>query len=325
MPSGGSPYGQNHADMHNLQQHIHSQQQFTQNSHLDSLYDSRFDDRNFVPDGMVPGLRPAPPRSRSREPSGVLFNEQLDDPLHFNVRLQQQRNLEQMYSGPSPAMYTQQQNALLRNGGMPLQQQQFRGAPSPIANQNSLGGPAQRLPPGLANLGGRPPHDPSQYLGGPMGGMGGGLQGGLHGNSPIQQGYNDFGHGSGLGFGAGPQPRGPVGLQGHLGMSSMSSLGLQNNVDLRGVNQAQLLAMGGVGVGGLRGEGPGFGPQHVPAGQPSVSHLAMRQQQQQQQQLPPHMMPHMLPPHLQQQQGLSGGNAQGAQDLMALLMGGHRD
>jgi len=330
IPSGGSSYGHGPADI--MQQQIHQQQHFPPNNHLDSLYDSRIDDR-FVPDGMVPGLRPAPPRSRSREPSGVLFNEQLDDPLHFNARLQQQqqqRNHEQIYPGSVPGMYSQQPG-MVRNGGLPLQQQQFRGNPSPISNQNMLGGPGQRLPPGLANLGGRPPHDPSQYLGGPLGGMGGGLQGGIHSASALQQGgFNNLG-GGGLGaagmggYGGGPQLRGPA-PQTPLGLNSMANMGLQNNLELRAASQAQLLGMGG-GMGGglgagLRGQGPGFVPQHGPSGQ-LPSHMSMRQQQQQQ--LPSHLMPHMLPPHLTQQPGLPGGNAQGTQDLMALLMGGHRE
>ncbi|KAI0936239.1 hypothetical protein AcV5_004428 [Taiwanofungus camphoratus] len=324
QPSG-SPFGQNQSELHALQQQqLHLPQHFAQNSHIDSLYDSRLDDRNFVPDGMVPGLRPAAPRSRSREPSGVLFNDQLDDPLHFNVqRLQQQRNLDQVYPGPIPSMYSQQQQAaMLRNGGIPLQQAQFRGAPSPIANQNSLQGSSHRLPPGLANLGGRPPHDPSQYLGGPM--VSGGLQSGLHGGSPAPQAYNNFG-GGGPAFGGNPQVRGPLGPQNPLGLNSIAGLGLQNSMELRGANQAQLLGMGGGNLGGgLRGAAPGFGPQHVSPSQLPGAHANMRQPQH----LPPHVMPHLLPPHLQQpQQGQLGGNAQGAQDLMALLMGhgGHRD
>ncbi|EPT04244.1 hypothetical protein FOMPIDRAFT_148672 [Fomitopsis schrenkii] len=336
IPSGGSPFGHSPSDL--LQQQIHQQQHFPQNNHLDPLYDSRMDDR-FVPDGMVPGLRPAPPRSRSREPSGVLFNEQLDDPLHFNARLQQQqqqqqqRNLDQIYPAQVPSMYSQQPT-MLRNGGLPMQQQQYRGNPSPLSNQNVLGGPAQRLPPGLANLGGRPPHDPLQYLGGPINGMGGGLQGGMHAGQALQQaGFNTLGGGAlggaGLGgFGGGPQLRGPA-PQNPLTLNSlhsMANLGLQNNLDLRAANQAQLLGMqGGMGGGlggGLRGQGPGFGLQHGPSGQ-LPSQMSMRQQQQQQ--LPSHLMPHMLPQHLPQQQGLPGGTAQGTQDLMALLMGGHRE
>ena len=305
------------------QQHQLQLQQQAQNR-LDSLYESRLDDR-FVPDGLVPGLRPAPPRSRSRESGGVLFNEQIDDPLHFNVqRLTQQRNMEQMFNnGPMPSMYNQQAG-MLRNGGLPIQQGQFRGA-SPISGQNPLQPPSQRLPPGLANLGGRPPHDPSQYLGSSVGIPGGGL----HGATPAQQVYNTFTQG-GLGFNGNPGVRGPPGPQNPLSVNAMGGLG-PNNLDLRAANQAQLLglAQGNLGGGGMRGSGPGFGPQHGPGGQLGASHLAMRQQhlqqqQQQQQHIPPHMMPHLLPSHLQQQ-GLPGGNAQTTQDLMALLMGGHRE
>ncbi|KAI0762895.1 hypothetical protein C8Q74DRAFT_1206773 [Fomes fomentarius] len=305
------------------QQQLH-QQQLAQNR-LESLYDSRLDDRNFVPDGLVPGLRPAPPRSRSRESGAVLFNEQIDDPLHFNVqRLTQQRNLEQLYNnGPVPSAMYNQQAGMLRNGSLPMQQGQFRGA-SPISSQNALQAPSQRLPPGLANLGGRPPHDPSQYLVSGVGIPGGGL----HGASPAQQVYNTFTQG-GLGYNGNPPVRGPPPQ--NLSVSAMGGLG-PNNLDLRAANQAQLLglAQGNLGGGGgMRGSGPGFGPQHGPVAL-SASHVAMRQQlqqqqQQQQQHIPPHMMQHLLPSHIQQQQSLSGVNNQTTQDLMALLMGGHRE
>ena len=280
-----------------------------------------------MPDGLVPGLRPAPPRSRSRESGGVLFNEQIDDPLHFNVqRLTQQRNMEQMYNAPMPSMYNQQA-AMLRNGGLPIQQGQFRGA-SPISSQNPLQAPSQRLPPGLANLGGRPPHDPSQYLGSGVGIPGGGL----HGASPAQQVYNTFTQG-GLGFNGNAPVRGPPGPPNPLSLNAMGGLG-PSSLELRAANQAQLLGLaaqanlGGGGGGGMRGSGPGYGHQHGP-GQLSASHVAMRQQlqqqqHQQQQHIPPHMLPHLIPSHLQQQ-GLPGGNAQATQELMALLMGGPRE
>ena len=322
IPPGGGQTPQSTLELHLLQQQQQQlqQQQLAQNR-LDSLYESRLDDRNFVPDGLVPGLRPAPPRSRSRgESGGVLFNEQIDDPLHFNIqRLTQQRNMEQMYNAPLPSMYNQQQGGVLRNGGgLPMQQNQFRGA-SPISAHNPLQPPSQRLPPGLANLGGRPPHDPSQYIGPGVGIPGGGL----HGASPAQQVYNTFTQG-GLGFNGNPPMRGPPGPQNPLSVNQLGGLG-PNNIDLRAANQAQLLglAQGNLGGGGMRGSGPGFGPQQVgPAGQ--LSHVAMRQQLQQQQHLPPHMMQQLLPSHLQQQ-GIPGGNAQSTQDLMALLMGGHRE
>ncbi|CDO72329.1 hypothetical protein BN946_scf184977.g26 [Trametes cinnabarina] len=326
IPQSGNQFSQTNLELQLLQQQQQQQlhqQQLAQNNRLESLYDSRLDDRNFVPDGLVPGLRPAPPRSRSRESGGVLFNEQIDDPLHFNVqRLTQQRNLEQMYNGPVPSMYSQQPGMLRNGGGLSIQQGQFRGA-SPISGQNPPQPPSQRLPPGLANLGGRPPHDPSQFLGAGVGMPGGGL----HGASPAQQVYNTFTQGN-LGFNGAPPMRGPPVSQTPLSLNAMGGLG-PHNIDLRAANQAQLLGMAqGTlgGAAGLRGSGPGFGPQQGPGGQLGPSHIAMRQQlqQQQQQQLPPHMMPHLLPSHLQQQ-GMSGGNAQTTQDLMALLMGGHRE
>ena len=317
-PGGGSQFPPSNLELQLLQQQL-QQQHLTQNR-LDSLYDSRLDDRNFVPDGLVPGLRPAPPRSRSRgDSSGVLFNEQIDDPLHFNVQRLTQRNLEQMYNAPMQSTYNQQQAGMLRNGGgLPVQQGQFGGA-SLISPHNAIPAPSQRLPPGLANLGGRPPHDPSQYLG-----SGVSISGGLHGGSPAQQVYNTFTQG-GLGFNGNPQMRGPPGPQSTLSVSQMGGGVGPNNIDLRVQSQAQLLglAQGNLGGGGLRGAGPGFAPQHGgPGGQ--MSHAAMRQQLHQQQHLPPHMMQQLPPSHLQQQ-GIPGGTAQTTQDLMALLMGGHRE
>lgn len=319
LTSNGSPFGQSHPELQMLQQQqVHQSQPFVQHNRLDSFYDNRPEDRNFVPDGMVPGLRPAP-RSRSRESSTVLYNDQIDETLHFNVQqrlAQQQRNLEQMYAGNVPSNMYVQQAGMMRNGGMQLQQTQFRGA-SPISSQNPLQGPSQRLPPGLANLGGRPPHDPSQFINSPIGIPNHGMHSGVHAASPAQQVYNNF-NGGGLGFAGNPPARAPPGVQNPLVMNSMAGLGAPSNMDLRAAAQAQLLGMGG----GLRGAGPGLGPQHGMTPQMAASQqLAMRQQQQQH--IPPHMMPH-LPPHLQQQ-GLSGVNAQGTQDLMALLMGGHRE
>lgn len=328
IPSGGGPYGQNIAELQalqlqQLQQQQQQQQQFVQQSRLDSLYDSRLDDRNFVPDGMVPGLRPVP-RPRSREPTGVLFNEQLDDPLHFNVQRipQPPRNLDQIYPGQAQQLYNQHG---LGRGGVQMQQQaQFRGGPSPIPGQNPLQGPSQRLPPGLANLGGRPPHDPSQYLGSQIGVSGAGIPGGIHPNA--QQGFGGNFGGGGLGYAGGPQGRGPVPgphLQNQMALNQMAGMNPANNLELRGPSQAQLLGLGAGGLGGvgggLRATSGGFVSQHGPTSQ--MHHPAMRPQQQ----LPPQMLPQMLPPHLQQQQGIPGGNSQGTQDLMALLMGGHRD
>ncbi|TFY81541.1 hypothetical protein EWM64_g2465 [Hericium alpestre] len=225
---------------------------------LDILYDNRMDDR-FVPDGMVPGLRSAPP-PRSRDTSGPMYQEQLDD-LAFSVhpRLQpQQRNVEQMYSGSVPSMYSQQ-SAGLRNSGPPLQQQPFRNGTSPIPNQNPMQSHlSQRIPPGLANLGVRPPHEPSQFIGGP---------GNLAMNGPGQPPFNNFAGGAGIGGYAGnPQLRGPPSAphqlqQNLLAHNNMAGLPLKQDLrpDLRGPSQAQLLGMGN-GVGpGMRGAGAGAG------------------------------------------------------------------
>lgn len=299
------------------------------------------DDGRFVADGMVPGLHPGPvPRGREAS-GGNMFSNQLDDSLQYSAaRLPpQQRNVEQLYSGPIPPHYATQGPAGGRNAVPGFQQQPFRGGPSPTNTFSPIQGlPQQRLPPGLANLGGRPPHEPSQFMGGAgLGMLSQNLHGGLHANSSQQQQFNQFQGAGGLGFG-GSQPamRGPPpGGLGHLGNplgGGMSGLGMGNaGVDYRGQNgpQAQLLGLGGpAGASVMRG-GPAFNPQH---GGPGAGHiqggpiLGMRQQQQQQQQHlpPPHLMQPMLPPQMQAH-GLSGGQ-HNQNDLMALLMGGaHRE
>ena len=321
----GSHFGQNSGLQSLHHQQVHGQQHLPPNSRLDSLYESRLDDRNFVPDGMVPGLRQAPP-PRSRENNGM-FTDPLDDSMSFNPhRPPQQRVLDHnMYPGAGPSMYAQQSGGG-RHAGIPLQPPQFRGNPSP----NPLQAPAQqRLPPGLANLGGRPPHEPSQFLGSSIGmQQSGGIHGPLHGNGPSPQSFNNFGPGTGLGgYGSNPQMRGPpIGAHQLPNAMGPNQMGHPGGMELRGPsNQAQLLNLGGgPNIGGvLRGAGGGFLSQQGPPMQAPL--MAMRQQQQQQH-VPPHMMPpqsHHLHPHLQQQQSLSGPT----QDLMALLLGNgpHRE
>ncbi|KAF8898562.1 hypothetical protein BD779DRAFT_1484574 [Infundibulicybe gibba] len=313
-PAPGIYNQQNH--LHLLQQQQLHQHQQHQNSRLEPLYESRLDDRNFMPDGMVPGLRSAPPPPR-RDNLGM-FPDPLDDSMHFSVQRlpQQTRGLEQLYSGPSPPIYSQQG----RNPG--LAQPQFRGGPSPIQHASLQNLQQQRLPPGLANLGGRPPHEPSQFINIP------GLpSGSLHGPHQQPQ-FANFPGGGALGFGGGPQIRTQI-PSGHQLQNPphhpMSGLGPMNNMDLRTQNQNQLL-----GLGPIRGLGAGYNAQQGIANQMQPPMLGLRQQQQQQQ-LHPHIAPHLLPPHLQQQQqqqqqSLSGSNNQPAHDLMALLMGGpHRE
>jgi len=230
-----------------------------------------------------------------------------------------------MYN-PVPSVYAQQQGG--RNAGIPMQPQ-FRGAPSPISNPQQ-----QRLPPGLANLGGRPPLEGSQFIGMP-GLPSASLHNGLHPNAPPQQQqFNNFAVNGNLNYGNGLQPQMRVPpssahqLQGNLQQHHQLGLG-HPNIDLRVSNQAQLL---GLGSGGMRGIGiGGFGPQQGPPAQMQQPIHALRQQEQQQrqqlhqQQLPPHMMPHHQGGHPHQQHGV--GQQGNQPDLMALLMGGtaHRD
>ncbi|KAG6872877.1 hypothetical protein C0995_005735 [Termitomyces sp. Mi166 len=295
--------------------HLLQQQQIHTNC-LEPLYESRLDDRTFVPDGMVPGLRAAPPRARDNPP---MYSDNVEDgPFNVQQRFphQQQRNFEQLYPGGPPSLYGQQVN---RNS-VPLQANQYRGAPSPLSHQqNHLLSSQQRLPPGLANLGGRPPHEPSQLIGMP-GISNPGLPSALHPNGANhQQPFNSFSPGGNLGYGSSPPVRGPHQPQSQGAHLSMA--GHLNNLDPRTPGQSQLLGMGG-GAGGLRNTGVFFSGQQAGGHMPPL--LAMRQQQQlqqqqQQQQLPPQMMSHILPPHMQHH---VPNSSQPAHDLMSLLMGG---
>ncbi|KIL70666.1 hypothetical protein M378DRAFT_6610 [Amanita muscaria Koide BX008] len=290
----------------NLQLLYQQQSQQLQAAHrLEPLYESRLDDRNFVPDGMVPGLRTAP-TPRSREPPS-LYSDGLEDIVHHNIQQRSsQQRLDSIYSAPPP-MFNQ------RNVGIPIQQAHYRGGASPISAQQGPLQNTQRLPPGLANLGGRPPHDQSQFLN---------VQGvptpSLHGTAglngpPQQQNYNTFT--PGVNF-SGPF-RGP--LPAHQPQNSLTHHAMGGN----SVNpQAQFLALNGVGMSGLRGLNNGLGPQQ---GQNTHLHNPLVGVRQQQQPLHPHALPHMMPPHLSQQ-GLASQANQPAHDLMALLMGGpHRE
>lgn len=271
---------------------------------LESLYDSLLDDRNFVPDGMVPGLRSLPP-PRIRQ-NAAMFSDIQDDPSQFNVH----RGSAQMYQGTMPPIQLPHTN-VGRGGTLPMQGGQHRGGPSP----NSLA-PAQRLPPGLANLGGRPPHDPNPFINSSIGIANGNIHGRLHGNGPTQQPFSNYQQAASLGFSGAPQVRMPHPahqLQGALVHNPLQGLVHPANL---GTSHAQLLSLGGAGgyPGGLRGPNGGFG--QGPQGQPP--HASLRQHQQPQQ-----IPPHMLPLHFQQQ-GLGAVNNQPAHDLMSLLMNGAR-
>jgi len=220
----------------------------------------------------------------------------------------------------------------------------FRGEPSPLGGHNPLVGGQQRLPPGLANLGGRPPHDPNGYLGG-MAMSGGGMHGpgGAH-----QQAFNNFSGGLGgggggavgLGFGGvnhappPPQQRPPLPMQtllnnahNALAASGHPDFTVQHHPGVRGPPPGQLLQGGG---GGIRGGFPPQGSLGGPAQHMQPPHVGMRQPQ-----APPHLLPQMLPPHLQQQQQqhqqqqqqaslhtLHGGAQSPNDQLLSMLMSG---
>jgi hypothetical protein len=298
--------------LHSFQQHHLLHQQQLASNRLEPLYESRTEDRTFVPDGMVPGLRTAPPPApRGRENLGH-FNDALDDHLHYNLQRitqQQTRNIDPLFNGSAGPLFNQQPGRHV--GGLPLQslqQSHYRGGPSPALNQTASGLQSHRLPPGLANLGGRPPHDPSQFIG--LQGLApGGPQHNIHGNGPVQQqqlSFNAFANNTGL---TNAQTRGPL-LQNTGGQQlPLGNLG-HHSLDPRLSNHHHLMGIGGSGT---RING-GFSPQQVPNG---PGNLGIRPQQQPQ--LLPHMLPHLLPPPMQQ--GHPSNNPQN-HDLMALLMGG---
>ena len=266
---------------------------------------------------MVPGLRTAPPPRRE---SLGHFNDPLDESLPYNLqRLTQQpqaRGLDQLFNNPVTPLFSHQMGR--PGNGMPLQpvqQSRFRGGSSPSLNTTSSA--PQRLPPGLANLGGRPPHDPSQFLGLQQNLSSLGPQHGIHGGNPHSQqqqipfnGYNISGLGNG--------PTRVPGQNSLLQNPSTQQFNLAHHgLDPRLSNHHQLMGIGGSGITGNRITG-GF-PQQPPNG---PNHVDVRLQQQQ---LLPHMMPPMMPAHLQQQGHPPSSNPQN-HDLMAVLMGApHRE
>jgi hypothetical protein len=273
----------------------------------------RLDDRSFVPDGLVPGLRNAP-LGRTRETGGNYYGDQLEEQIGYGGhRLPpiQARGLD-MHSG---AMQALQGGSHLRAAGIPLQQGQFRGGPSPVSShglqqlQNQ-----QRVPVGLANLGSRPPHDPGQFIGGPVAMQPNGL--GVH--PPSQAGFNSpSGGGMGGAFGGAPQMRGQPGLQNILNQNVLGNLGMPTGLDPRN-SQAQLLGVGMNGAG-MRG-GYGGGQQSPSGPLPGGGYMGRQQQHQLQQQSHLSQLQvggAMMPAHLQQ----TPSPVQTSQDLMALLMG----
>ena len=298
---------------HSLQQHQ------LPSTRLEPLYESRTEDRSFMPDGMVPGLRSVPPPPRTRDGLGH-FNDTTEDQLHYNLqRLAQQqqgRSLDPLFNGPAGPLFNQQ-SGRHGVGGLPLQslqQAHYRGGPSPALNTTNPP-QQQRLPPGLANLGGRPPHDPSQFIGlQSLPALG--AQHNNHGNGPIPQQqlpFNNYNVTNPVGLNAAPH-RGPS--QNSLLQSQQLPLGNlgHHSLDPRLSNHHHMMGIGGSGIAGNRINGQ-FPPQQAPVG---PNHVGIRPQQQPQ--LLPQMLPHLMP-HMQQQGPSPSTNPQN-HDLMAVLMGG---
>lgn len=262
-------------------------------SRIESLYDSRLDDRSFVPNDMVPGLRTFP-QPRSRE----TYSETLADPALHYQRLSQQQHQQLPLRGEPPF------NGTMYNQPLPQRslpnQPQFRGNPSSNAahllmqNQNP-----QRFPPGLANLGNRPPHEPSQFIG-----LGGGNVpvGGVGNSVPVPQQFNNFPNNPQFNaqqFRGGMPPINLQNLQQSAAPLPMSNIG-QPILDPRLPNQHFASGIGGQRL-----------PNNLP-GQRLGPHPQLNLRGPQQQHVHPQLLGHMQNPPPQQH----------TQDLMALLMGG---
>lgn len=220
-----------------------------------------------MPDGLVPGLRPARNRDGSIYTSDGM-DEATSNPSPFSLSVQpgrgqsqQQQQFDRQTSGVGglPQLYNSQNVGMSGGGGGGggnnngrMFQPTFRADPSLL----NPGGPTalQRLPPGLANLGGRPPHDPNAYLNGSVVGglgLGMGLAGGMQG--PVVPG-NAVGGGGGPqhqhqpfnGFGGNASPANNFGIGG--GMGGMSVIG--------GMNLGGGAGLGGAPGGGQRTGGP---------------------------------------------------------------------
>ncbi|TFK30603.1 hypothetical protein FA15DRAFT_662601 [Coprinopsis marcescibilis] len=290
----------------NLQtiQHPHHQNV----NRVESLYDSRLDDRSFIPNDMVPGLRTFPP-PRVREP----YPDE-DAILHLQRLSQQHQQQQQLhhrndpsFSGPLNPLFNQQPHR-----SMPVQQPQFRSNVVPPGPHQLLQQNPQRFPPGLANLGNRPPHsDPSQFIGLP----GVNQLPGLSNNNQVPQQYNNFNNNN-IQYNAAQFRAGLPPINLHQGGSHLPLNIAQN--DPRLTNQHfNPGVVGGIGLGGQRIPNNGIGVQQRPGPHLQGAQLGLRPQQSQ---VPHHLLPHMHPSNVPTQHS----NNQPAQDLMALLMGGTR-
>lgn len=207
----------------------------------------------------------------------------------------------------------------VRNGGIPIQQQSYRGGPSPNTAQQLGLAPSRGMPPGLANLGSRPPHEGAHFMGLP-GGLNGPLSNGgqLH-HQQQQQQFNNFNNSNAgnLGYAGHQQFRGPAPSMNAPNGGAHLSLGNPSNMDPR--LAAQFGLGGGVPIGQRGMANNNNLPLQQRPGPPLGPHMGLRPQQQQGH-LPPHMLSHMHHPN---GPGPQGPTNQPAQDLMALLMGGN--
>jgi zinc finger CCCH domain-containing protein 13 len=260
------------------------------------MYDSNTDDRTFLTDRIAPGVRSA--SARSRDATGI-FSDSIDDTVQLGSQwIPPQRPDHELTPNSLPFYYANQQPA--SRNTLPVQPQ-YRDSSSPGPNHGLLP-VAQGLPPGLANLGSRPPHDPLQsyYPNSSIGLHTNTNPGATHLNGHPVQPFNDFGVGgmynvnqvgrgpSGLGQLRGPNAMGPP----HLGV-----------VDSHGSNEAQRLGLP------VRNVNTGaFPPPQMRGGQmPNPVHMRRL----------PQGAPHMAPSN----QGFTAPETQSAHDLMALLMG----
>lgn len=273
-----------------------------------------------MPDGLVPGLRP--PRNRD---GSIYASDGMDDtssnaPFPVSVQSRQgsqpQQQQQQQFDrqtpgiGGLPQLFNNQSTGgslggvtvgIGGGGGGRMFQPPFRGEPSPLSpnGPNTL----HRLPPGLANLGGRPPHDPNAYLNGNVVGsmgLGGVGLGGIPGN-PVGGGAGgpQHQHQSFNGFGGGSNPSTNFGIGGMGGIGGLGGMnvgggggphGGQRGSGGPGQLPIQSLLNSGGNTGMLSGHHPDFTvqPQHHHPGigvgvgvrqgqhqQPSHGHLSL--------------------------------------------------
>jgi hypothetical protein len=289
-------FSQGSGAFHSQPQQMHQHHPLPNGHVLNTMYDSNADDRTFLTDRM-PGVRSA--STRSRDATGV-YSDSIDDTVQLGSQWIPQRPDHDL-TNPLPFYYANQQAA--GRNTIPVQSR-YRDNSSPVPNQGLL--PValpQGLPPGLANLGSRPPHDPlhSYYTNSPIG-LNTNL-GATHMNGHPIQTFNDFGVG-GM-YNVSQVGRGPSGLGQLRGPNAISNLGPPHLgiVDSHGSSDAQRMGLP------VRTVNTGaFPPQQMHGGQmPNSVHMRR--------------LPQGAPHIASSNQGFTAPETQSAHDLMALLMG----